>query len=75
VEEHPTAGKVLRYEPLAPESNQRSNRNTEKLSEEKELFELAEWLANISCTDREHENYFKFKAVSSQSYIGTHYLN
>jgi hypothetical protein len=65
VEEHPTAGKVLRYEPVAPESRQRGNRTTEKLSEEKELFELAEWLANISCTDRERQKYFKFKAVST----------
>ncbi|CCO35965.1 hypothetical protein BN14_10087 [Rhizoctonia solani AG-1 IB] len=59
---HPTAGKVLYFEESVPELLRgHKKRKPEDLLKEKELFELAEWLANMSCTDRERKRYFDFE--------------
>ncbi|CUA75367.1 Leucine--tRNA ligase [Rhizoctonia solani] len=59
IESHPRGDWVLRWEELEPPGTVEDGTDFEKMVWESETFILAEWLANMTCTDRQRQQYFE----------------
>ncbi|KAG8758389.1 hypothetical protein FRC11_003755 [Ceratobasidium sp. 423] len=60
VEEHPRVVLVLRWE-VVNDDDEDAGRGNPPLLWQGDVFLLAEWLANMKCTNRDRERYFAFK--------------